>query len=85
MIKWDEAKRLANLAKHGLDFADFSGFDAPPNDMVDTRFEYGEVRYRSIGRINRKWHLIAYTLDGEDLRLITFHRVHERNLRKYGI
>lgn len=28
MIVWDEPKRLANLAKHDLDFADFeTGFD----------------------------------------------------------
>ena len=28
MIVWDELKRLANLAKHGLDFASFEeGFD----------------------------------------------------------
>jgi len=30
-IVWDEPKRLANLDKHGLDFADLDlGFSCPP-------------------------------------------------------
>ena len=47
---WDEAKRKANLKKHGLDFADaetvFAGYTLT---KPDTRFTYSENRYSTIG------------------------------------
>jgi len=50
MIRWDEAKRAANLAKHGVDFAVATGFDWDGALVVeDTRFDYGERRYQALG------------------------------------
>ena len=51
MVIWDEPKRLANLAKHGLDFADFDAgfsfdrFAALPSKPSAT----GRIRYRFVG------------------------------------
>lgn len=40
---WDEAKRMANIAKHGLDFMDAARvFDTPMVLFEDDRHDYGE-------------------------------------------
>jgi uncharacterized DUF497 family protein len=43
-IDWHEAKRDANLAKHGIDFADIAPvFASRMLVSVDTRQDYGET------------------------------------------
>lgn len=80
---FDPAKDAENQAKHGLSLADFAGFDADPLVLVDDRFEYGETRFRAFGRIDGKGHCLVYTLRGGDLRLISFRRAHEKEMRRY--
>lgn len=50
MISYDEAKRLANIAKHGIDFVIaeevLAGFTIT---REDARFDYGEVRLQTLG------------------------------------
>ena len=50
---WDEDKNQQNIAKHGLSFEDASKiFDGFTLDLLDDRFEYGELREISIGLID---------------------------------
>ena len=53
MISFDENKRLSNFEKHGLDFRDayivFAGFTVT---YEDTRFEYDEPRYHTLGLVS---------------------------------
>ncbi|MXY34943.1 MAG: BrnT family toxin [Boseongicola sp. SB0664_bin_43] len=53
LFEWDDDKNLQNIAKDGLSFDDasriFGGFTL---DLVDDRFDYGEVREVSIGMID---------------------------------
>jgi uncharacterized protein (DUF4415 family)/uncharacterized DUF497 family protein len=49
LIVWDELKRLANLAKHGLDFADIeAGFDWEAAEIETTR----RRRLKAVGMLN---------------------------------
>lgn len=49
-FEWDEAKRRANLAKHGLDLAVARDvFDDYRLERLDTRRDYGEDRYVALG------------------------------------
>jgi uncharacterized DUF497 family protein len=50
---WDEPKRLANLAKHGFDFADFeTGFSFDRFLAFRTRpSRTGRIRYRLVGTL----------------------------------
>lgn len=42
-FEWDEAKRLANLRKHGIDFLDVSiVFEGDTLTVEDNRYDYGE-------------------------------------------
>jgi len=82
-ITWDPAKDRLNVAQHGLSFADFAGFDADPAIRVDDRFDYGEIRYRAFGRIDGKGHCIVFTQTDGGLRLISFRRAHDKEMRRY--
>lgn len=82
-IEFDPAKDAANLAKHGLSLADFSGFDTHPAVLVDDRFDYGEIRYRALGRIDGVGHCLVYTITDTAMRLISFRRAHEKEIRHY--
>ena len=52
IFEWDGAKNRTNIAKPGIDFAlacrIFEGFTL---DIEDTRFDYGEARIQTLGRI----------------------------------
>jgi len=66
MVTWDEAKRRRNLKDHGIDFADLEGFfDGDLLTREDTREDYGEVRYQSIGMLNGLALFVAWTPRGE--------------------
>ena len=50
---WDESKRQANLAKHGLDFADAAKVFAGPMVLFeDDRVDYGEQRMIGVGLLD---------------------------------
>lgn len=71
-FEWDEQKRKANIAKHGLDFADaikvfrderlLEGFDAEHSE--------DEERWWAIGMTNNVL-LVVYTERGESTRIIS--------------
>jgi uncharacterized protein len=86
-MKFDPAKNAANLAKHGLALSDFLGFDDEPGPVVinDDRFDYGEVRRRIFGRIDGKAHMVVVAESKAGLRLISYRRAHDKELRRYGI
>ncbi len=51
MMKWDEAKRTSNVAKHGVDLAKAEGFDfASAILVVDDRADYGDIREAATSR-----------------------------------
>lgn len=82
-ISFDPAKDAANIAKHGLSFADFQGFDADPVVVEDDRFDYGEARYRAFGRMDGIGHCIVFTVTETGIRAISFRRAREKEMRRY--
>jgi uncharacterized DUF497 family protein len=68
---WDEAKRLANIKKHGVDFADIvTIFDMDIFTIEDQRFDYGETRYITFGLYKSQVIVVAHTDDNEAIRII---------------
>ncbi|MGN6357018.1 MAG: BrnT family toxin [Novosphingobium sp.] len=82
-IEFDPAKDAVNRAKHGLSLADFTGFDAEPAIVVDDRKDYGEVRWRALGRIAGEPRCLVFTLRGDTMRLISFRMAREKEMRRY--
>lgn len=82
-IEFDPTKDDANLAKHRLSLADFEGFDGEAIVNVDDRQAYGESRFRAFGRIDGLGYCIVYTRRGLTMRLISFRRAHEKEMRRH--
>ena len=62
MMTWDEAKRQANLRKHGIDFAKCEPiFDAPLVTNEDDRDAYGEQRLKSLGWLHGRVVVLIWT------------------------
>ena len=72
--EWDEAKRVANLAKHGLDFARLTRFDWATASIVpdDRRCDYGEAAVRRLRTARRADAVrVVYTHRGRVRRIIS--------------
>jgi uncharacterized DUF497 family protein len=81
---WDEAKRLTNLEKHGLDFAEAEiVFRGVTFSFEDDRFEYGENRFISIGMLGSAVVVIAHTEQDEEIRVISMRRATKNEQQLY--
>ena len=73
-FEWDEAKRQANIEKHGLDFVDagvlFNSEGAPFLVSLDVREEYGEERWIGLGLLSNRVVVVVYTEPDENTRRI---------------
>jgi uncharacterized DUF497 family protein len=85
LYEWDEAKRRANLAKHGVDFTRAEGF-AWENSVVieDTRRDHGEQRSRAFGKIGPRLYCLVFTPRGERVRVISLRKANPREIRRYA-
>jgi uncharacterized DUF497 family protein len=82
-IVWDEAKRRANLKKHGLDFADAAQVLAGVTcTFEDNRVAYGEHRFISLGMLGHMVVVMAHTETTRELRVISMRKAtrHEQTL-----
>ena len=80
---WDEAKRRANLAKHGLDFADAQRvLEGPVVEFVDSRFHYGEQRIVSLGWLDTLVVVIISADRDNTIRIISMRKAtkHETDI-----
>lgn len=71
-FEWDEKKRLSNIRKHGIDFADVPAiFELDTVTVIDDRFEYGETRYQTLGLLKSHVILIVHTESESVIRIIS--------------
>jgi hypothetical protein len=84
MFKWDERKRVANIAKHGLDFERAKLiFDAPTFEGPDDRHNYGEQRIGAYGATAGEVFFVVYTWRGNRRRLISARKAASHEREKY--
>ncbi len=84
-LEWDEEKRQKNLRERGIDFALASLME--PEGMVivrDTRIDYGEPRFISMGLINGRLHILCWTPRDERMRVISLRKANEREQKTYS-
>jgi uncharacterized protein len=83
-FEWDEAKRLANLDKHGIDFLDVEEvFDGDTVTVEDDRYSYGEQRFVAFGLLQGRIVAVVYTDRGEAMRLILVRKATKYEQRTY--
>ena len=84
MFEWDETKRQANLAKHGVDFAALEEFDwATSVRKDDTRYHYGESRRYAYGLIGTRVHVVIYTERLGRIRVISLRKANFREVDEW--
>src|SRR5947199_10142422 len=70
---WDEAKRIANLGDHGIDFVDaekvFAGLTFT---YEDDRFPYGERRFVTLGLLAAIPVSMVHTEGDDNIHVISF-------------
>lgn len=72
---WGEAKRKANLKKHGLNFADAEKVFVGPMVLIeDIREDYGEQRMIGIGLLDCLVVLIVHVETDETIRIISMRK-----------
>jgi len=84
LYTWDEAKRSANLAKHGVDFADAEHFVWETALVsADLRRAYGERRMIAVGPIELRLHVMVFTRRAGKVRIISLRKANDREIRRY--
>jgi uncharacterized DUF497 family protein len=83
-FEWDEEKRISNIEERGVDFRDAALiFEGPIIMREDTREDYGERRFRALGKVDNEYYVVAYTWRGSSCRIISAWRVDEEGKERY--
>lgn len=84
MFVWDEAKRRLNLRKHGIDFTDAERiFRGVTLTAEDTREDYGEQRFLTLGLLEDQVVSVAHTEQSEEIRIISIRKATKHEARFY--
>lgn len=85
-FEWDADKASRNQTKHGVNF-DLAArvfFDPQRIEAYDSRDDYGEDRWATIGVVDPAVLYVVYTIrDGETIRLISARKANEQERKQY--
>jgi uncharacterized DUF497 family protein len=83
-IEFDPDKSARNVRERGLAFELVAGFDFDTAILApDVRGVYGETRFVAVGLMDDRLHVVAYTMRGETLRVISFRKANAREVHRY--
>ncbi|MDQ6787433.1 MAG: BrnT family toxin [Acidobacteriota bacterium] len=83
-FEWDENKRLLDLRRHAIDFADvWRVFENETYEVIDDRFDYGEIRYLSLGLLFGEVIAISHTETDDATRIISARKAERYEQEKY--
>ena len=83
-FEWDENKRKSNIEKHGIDFVDaVKIFDGFTHDTQDTRQDWGEERFVSVGLLAGVEISVVNTPRNGRLRIISARRARKEERKRY--
>ena len=85
MFIWDEAKRLSNLQKHGLDFRDAHLVYDNPDKCTYDASRQDEYRLMDVALAVLRGRLLTlvYMEIGDDVRVISFRNVSREERKQY--
>jgi uncharacterized DUF497 family protein len=85
VYEWDEAKRAANLKKHGFDFADADLVYENPNKITlhEVRREEPRLLDIAIVEILGVTLTLVYVVRGYNIRIISFRKASRKERRIY--
>jgi hypothetical protein len=84
-ISFDPAKSQRNLRERGISFQRARLFEWSSALIVeDTRRDYGERRYRAIGWIVGRLHVMVFTPRSERVHVISLRKANAREVRLHA-
>lgn len=84
MATWDEAKRLINIEKHGIDFNDLDAvFEFPMLTRDDNRTAYGEQRLQSLAWLQGRVVFMVWVEREDDVHIISCREANKHETRQY--
>jgi uncharacterized DUF497 family protein len=82
--EWDENKRISNLKKHGLNFEEVKYvFESSPSITLNSKGNYGEERFFTIGLLANVVVVIVHTKRNETTRIISFRHANRKEREVY--
>jgi uncharacterized DUF497 family protein len=82
-FEWHEAKRIANLAKHGLDFQDADLVFEAIHFAEPARSVGDELRFAVIGPYDGRLVAVICTMRGDSVRIISMRRARQSERQRY--
>ena len=83
-IEYDQAKRQTTLEQRGLDFAEAGQiFNGIHYTLEDTRTVFGEQRFITIGYMNERMVVTAWTPRANAKRIISMRKANDREQDKF--
>ncbi len=83
-IEFNSAKDATNREKHGVSLAAAADMDFDAAlVLTDERRDYGEPRFRAIGPIKDRLHVLVFTMRSNTLRAISLRKANPRERRGY--
>ena len=83
-ITFDRDKRDKTLVERGLDFARANElFEGRHFTLEDSRADYGEPRFISIGYIDERTLVVVWTPRGSARRIISMRKANEREQARF--
>lgn len=84
-IEFDSHKRDKTLAERSLDFARAGEVFAGVNvTFSDNRLDYGEQRFNTVGMLDGRMVVVAWTPRGEVRRIISMRKTNEREQARFS-
>ena len=81
---WSERKRTLNIKGHGLDFVDAPRvFEGATYTFEDSRFDYGEQRFETLGLMAGVPVSIVHTETEDEIRVISFRKATKNEASLY--
>ena len=83
---YDDEKRARTLSERGLDFADAGEvFEGATLTIVDDRFDYGEVRYQTMGPLDGRLVMVVWTPRDDARHIISMRKCNDREQKRYWL
>ncbi len=85
-FEWDENKNKSNLKKQGIDFSDAQKVFNDEDNLIapDLRKDYGESRWKIIGKVYGVIISVIYTIRNEAIRIISARRASKKERKEYN-
>nr|WP_130481722.1 BrnT family toxin [Sphaerotilus mobilis] len=85
LIEFDSSKREKTLAERGLDFARAGEVFAEVHvTFSDERIDYGEPRLNTVGLLDGRMVVVAWTPRGEVRRIISMRKANDREQARFS-